>query len=434
MKKILWLLLGLVLAGSFVFWGCSKASPAAGTEKPVVEFYHGYYQDESEWAVAAEMRRIYQEFADANKDEFTFKPVVLDTGAEGVYNRALQEIAVGRFYDVADFGGWNIVPVAAAQDMLLDLKPSIDADGDFKAGIGICYTQNIVNGKIYSVREQVEAIGFWYNEELFKKAGAAPPSEWTVQADFAAAVQKLKASGDIETPFALNHGWPTNLLFTQILLGTREGRDMINNPVTDFGNDAFRNALQFLNTSALQQIQGKYFTSGGESDEQYRDIFIDGKAAMLFNGVWEAGDLGDAKFRPAVFPASESGKKTAIMSAGTGLVVNGKMDPAKTAAAVKFIKYMTSKPVAERILKKSIGMPPGTVVDYAALKADTSLNATTKKLIEACELIQKADYQGLTIGARWDMDIEGAIAGKYAGLKDGSKTVEQVITELNQGL
>jgi ABC-type glycerol-3-phosphate transport system substrate-binding protein len=107
------------------------------------------------------------------------------------------------------------------------------------------------------------------------------------------------------------------------------------------------------------------------------------------------------------------------------------MGEEKIKACVEFIKYMTSKEIAERILRESIGMPPSVAVDYDALKADPAAGATQRKLIEACGLASLADYQGLTMGARWDMDIEGAIAGKYAGLKDGSKTPADVVAELN---
>lgn len=49
---------------------------------PTVTFTHGYYHDESEWAAAGEMRKIYQEFADAHKDEFNFVIVADESGRD----------------------------------------------------------------------------------------------------------------------------------------------------------------------------------------------------------------------------------------------------------------------------------------------------------------------------------------------------------------
>ncbi len=98
MKKILALLLASLLVIS-LFAGCAKQTndtmkkdeqPAANgetakenmgektdempmdAEKPTITFVHGYYHDESEWPAAAQMRQIYQDFADMHKDEFTF--------------------------------------------------------------------------------------------------------------------------------------------------------------------------------------------------------------------------------------------------------------------------------------------------------------------------------------------------------------------------
>ena len=176
MKKILALLLTLLLIlGTLA--GCGKTEKPGDdkekdSEKATITFVHGYYHDESEWPAAAQMRQIYQDFADMHKDEFTFVAVPDESGAEGIYNTALNDISGGKFYDIADFGGWDIVPVASAAGLILDLKPYLDADANFKAGAGVCYDQNLTaDGKIYSVREQIEAVGFWYNEALFKQAG-----------------------------------------------------------------------------------------------------------------------------------------------------------------------------------------------------------------------------------------------------------------------
>lgn len=225
MKKLFALLLASILVIS-LFAGCTATNEAPkketsektdgmsmDTEKPTITFVHGFYHDESEWPAAAQMRQIYQDFADMHKDEFTFIAVPDESGTEGIYNTALNDISGGKFYDIADFGGWNIVPVASAAGLILDLKPYLDEDADFKAGVGVCYDQNLTaDGKIYSVREQIETAGFWYNEALFKQAGAKVPAEWNTWADFEDAVQILVAGGI--TPFGLNAGWPTNILIT----------------------------------------------------------------------------------------------------------------------------------------------------------------------------------------------------------------------------
>ena len=140
----------------------AEAPAAEAGELPTITFTHGYYHDESEWPAAAEMRAIYQEFADAHADEFNFVAVADESGAEGIYNTALNDLGAGSFYDIADFGGRDITPVASAAGAIVDLKPYLDEAAAFKAGVGVCYDQNLTaDGAIYSVREQIEGVGFW---------------------------------------------------------------------------------------------------------------------------------------------------------------------------------------------------------------------------------------------------------------------------------
>ena len=180
-KKLISLLLAASLIGSMALTGCGgggedDGGDAADNGLPTVTFTHGYYQDESEWAPAAEMRKIYEEFAEAHKDEFNFVIKADQGGAEGIYNTALNDLSAGEFYDIADFGGWDITEAAASAGAIMDLKPYLDADEDLKAGVGVCYDQNLTeDGKIYTVREQIEGVGFWYNQALFEQAGAKTP-------------------------------------------------------------------------------------------------------------------------------------------------------------------------------------------------------------------------------------------------------------------
>lgn len=314
------------------------AADDGGDGLPSVTFTHGYYHDESEWAPAAEMRKIYQEFADMHKDEFTFNIVADQGGAEGIYNTALNDLSSGDFYDIADFGGWDITEAAAGAGAIMDLKPYLDADDDLKAGVGVCYEQNMTaDGKIYSVREQVEGVGFWYNEALFKEAGAETPDMWKSWADFDAAVDKLVAAGI--SPFSMNAGWPTNILaagYSQRDEASREfyakGRE-----IESFDDETFRQTTGFMQKNVLEKIDAAHFGPGGDDDNQYMLDFTSGDSAMLFNGVWAAGDFTDCEagienLKPALFP-TDDGKKAGLLSGGCGYVVSDKLSTVPAAAS-----------------------------------------------------------------------------------------------------
>lgn len=445
-RKVLSILLCTAMTAA-LFTGCGKGDSSSdsakdsvdkGSELPTITFTHGYYHDESEWAAAGEMRKIYEEFAEMHKGEFNFVIKADESGAEGIYNTALNDLSAGEFYDIADFGGWDITPVASSADAILDLKPYLDDDADFKAGAGVCYDQNLTeDGKVYSVREQIEGVGFWYNEALFKEAGAAVPGDWKTWDDFNVAVDKLVAA-EI-TPFGLNAGWPTNILLAAYNQRSADSREFYEGgrTVESFDQASFKDSLTFIQEKALQKIDAANFGPGGDDDEAYRSDFFAGKTAMLFNGVWDAGgtidcEAGAENIRPAVFPTDESGKKAALLSGGCGYVVSSKLDEKQTEAAIEFIKYMTSPEIASRIIEKGIGMAPGTKVDYDAL-AEKVETDDAKLLVEACRLCQNADYKALGLGNTFG-DAEGEIQSKYAGLKDGSKTADDVVKDLDDFL
>ena len=143
-------------------------------------------------------------------------------------------------------------------------------------------------------------------------------------------------------------------------------------------------------------------------------------------------EAGAENIKPAVFPTDEAGKTAALLSGGCGFVIGSHLDEAQLAAAIEFVKYMTSPEIAARIIEKGIGMAPSTEVDYDALASAVTTD-DAKLLVEACRLCQNADYQALGLGNTFG-DAEGEIQAKYAGLKDGSKTVEDVVAELNDFL
>ena len=89
----------------------------------------------------------------------------------------------------------------AKAGLLKDITADVDADGGawrntFAPGALAVYSYD---GKQYGVPWDMGMVGWWYNKDLFAKAGIqAPPTTWT---EFLDAVKKLKAAGI--TPIAL---------------------------------------------------------------------------------------------------------------------------------------------------------------------------------------------------------------------------------------
>ncbi|MGD0174494.1 MAG: extracellular solute-binding protein, partial [Anaerolineales bacterium] len=102
--------------------------------------------------------------------------------------------------DIFQSWGGGVMNDQAAAGMLQDITPALDANGGawrntFAPGALGVYS---VNGKNYGVPWDMGMVGWWYNKDLFTKAGITVPTTWT---DLLADVKTLKAAGI--TPISL---------------------------------------------------------------------------------------------------------------------------------------------------------------------------------------------------------------------------------------
>lgn len=408
MKRRLLSLLLVAAFGTSVLAGCGSSAPAA-TEAPaeeaaveeaapaestgdkeVLEFYHGYYHDESEWAPAKAMRDIFDEFAAAHADgPVEFKPVPVENGAEIAQNM----IAGGSFPDIIDYAGSDVPLAAISGGLLLDVKPYIDANG-LKDAVGINYTQNDVDGAIYTVHDQLLTRGIWYNKDIVEGAGLTVDDIQTWEG-----FEKLVDSVD----YAYIAGQSSEQLLTA-KLASDGNADLITSPMTAdmVKSDAFANAFKAV--AALDQKNGSDHTTN-DVGNMMADFNANGTVAVLHNGVWNAGaiDAGLADvIQPALFPGNLS-----ILQAGGGITIASGMSEAKEALALEFLAYMVSPEVQAKIFTDVQANPCNTTVDVVALGAAGGV----EKLAEACNLCNAAKVQ--VPGLVWDGDIKAAIINAF---------------------
>ena len=336
MKKLIALLLALVMVLGLVACGAKEetAAPAATEAAPaateaakeeapaegeaeVLEFYHGYFHAESEWPAAKVMRDIYDEFAAQHADgPVVFKPIAVENRAEITSNM----VAGNTFPDVVDLG--DTLPLSAiSQGLVLDLKPFIDENG-LEAAVGLNYTQNLVDGKIYTVHDQVETRGLWYNAAVLEKAGAtvADLATWD---GVAATMAKVRELNDGTYGYAAGQG--SLKMMYAMLATTEEGRALLNSEISvDVINDPTF-ATVFKTIAKMDQDNGSAYTTP-DVGNLMADFNANGMAALLSNGVWNASgiaaELAD-DIQPMVFPGSVS-----MATAGTGICISSGMSEA----------------------------------------------------------------------------------------------------------
>lgn len=396
--------------------------PAETGDKEVLEFYHGYYHDESEWPAAKVMRDIYDEFAAQHADgPVEFKPIAVENRDDIVST----EVAGGSFPDMVDCG--VAVPLAAiSQNLVYDMKPFIDENG-LQAAVGINYTQNDVDGKIYSVHDQLESRGMWYNSKILEAAGVKP-EDLNTWDGFAAAMEKVRALGDGSYGYAAGQG--SFIMLNAYLASTEEGRAMMAADLTAESIESEAFAKAFKTIAKLDQDNGSDHTVD-DLGLVMDDFNKAGTMAVLPNGVWNAGGIDAALadvIEPMIFPENVS-----LSSAGAGLTIANNMSEAKTELALEFVRYMTSKEVAEKIFTGVQANPCNTEVDLNAL-AEASGDVVTMKLAKACTMVNEAGTISESVAYTWGQDIRMAIQNALKECAVAGADIDARFDQLKQEL
>ncbi len=439
MKKIIALFLALVMAFGMVACGGSNGSkgetsaPGAETQTnapvtdakgdaEVLEFYHGYYHEESEWPAAKVMRDIYDEFVAAHADgPVVFKPIAVENRAEIVS----AQVAGGSFPDMVDMDG-TIPQAALSQKLILDLKPYIDENG-LQEAVGLNYTQNVIDGGIYTVHDQIETRGLWVNMDVLEKAGVTADDlkNWD---SFTAAMGKVTAVGGDIYGYAAGQG--SLKMMYAYLASTEEGRAILATPIDTNVIDSETFATAFKTIAKMDQVNGSQYTTP-DVGNLMADFNQNGKAAVLSNGVWNASGIAPElteKIHPVVFPGN-----VAMATAGTGLSIASGMSEERTALALEFLKYMTSPEVQTKIFLGVQANPCNTTLDLNAL-AKESGDPIVMKLAEACSQCNGAETVVSDVSYKWGGDVGNAITNALMECANAGTDIDARFEQLQKEL
>jgi len=290
-------------------------------------------------------------------------------------------------------------------------------------------------GKTYASAVDTGMVGFWYNKDLFAKAGIkAPPATW---AEYLEAVRKLKAAGVTPIALAGKEKWPGHYYWSYLAMRVG-GLDALRQAAVDkdFSKPDFVTASSHLaDLVALQPFQTGFLAAGYSTADGQAATMGNGKAAMELMGQWapvverdnSAGKkgLGD-KLGFFAFPAVEGGKGQAgdAFGGGGGYAV-GKDAPPE---AVEFLKFI-AQPDNARIEAKTAGVLP---VVKAAQDAVTDPNL---KLVS--ETLSKSTgfqlYLDQAYAPAVGQQLNDSVAELMAGKSSPEKVAQAITTAAKQG-
>ena len=228
-----------------------------------------------------------------------------------------------------------------------------------------------LDGKLYGLPFDTDAVPIFYNKKLFEKAGVKAEDMKTWDG-FLSAVKKLKAAGI--TPIVVGAGekWPMHFWYSYLVMrigGAHALEDAKAGKDGGFKSPVFVEAGKRLQELAALQP----FQSGEASTNQAQSaaIFGDGKAAMDLMGSWlvamqaqNASDgkgVGETDMGVMPFPTVPGGKGEIGDTLGGihGFVVT-KTAPPET---VDFLKFFSQEKYAKEVAEKGAYIPVVTGTD-----------------------------------------------------------------------
>ena len=350
MKKVVRKSLSMLLAGAVCIGGlsaCSTSSKeASGTEAKGQEASKEGQVEiifATSWVGVSSSKEWFHNRLDAFNKEYgdEIKVNVEEIAGDQAYVDKMKVLySSDALPDVIAAGGYNLIDTM--QDKFVDLTPYIDEE--WKNSIDEkCWEVNSRDGNIYGAPISKQVIGYFYNKDLFKKAGIEKPaSTWE---EFFQDCDKLKAAGI--TPLSMDtadSGWVTSLMLGAIVGQTEEGEKFMNTSLPkDYNQDYFVNAV-----SDIQKMFNEYTSTdaiGGAYENAAGNFFTE-QTAIIANGPWMVGDFYDTdkveegfadKIGVAAFPGD------VMYDAGKiGFNVAAKTEEKRKAAAT-FVKFMTNE-------------------------------------------------------------------------------------------
>lgn len=242
--------------------------------------------------------------------------------------------------DLMACGGYNLID--SMGDQLTDLTPYID-DSWKALATDVCWDANSRDGKIYGIPYGRQVVGYFYNKDLFAKAGIAKPAEtWD---EFFEQCEKLKAAGI--TPVSMDtadSGWVTSLMLGAMIAQNDAGEAFMNTHLpTDYNTPEFIQAATYI-----QNLFQNYTTAdaiGGAYENAASNFFME-ETAMIANGPWMIGSF----YNPDMVEEGFADKIGTAKFPGDVMYNSGKIgfniatkDPETLEATLTFVKFLISK-------------------------------------------------------------------------------------------
>jgi raffinose/stachyose/melibiose transport system substrate-binding protein len=329
--------LGLVLLGLMIMW--LPFLPMTSKENVLVKDYTRLVFKSSWGGVDAKSDILTALIAEFNKDNPDILVVDASLAGQDFLYSLKTDFAVNEPPDV--FGLWpgSDLDTLIEQKKIADLRGLIKKSPEWRANFDEAIANVYLSeDAVYSIPFEVICEGLFINRDLFTKYSVPLPIN---ESSFIYAVNVFKRKGVI--PIALNM--------------TPEGSFMIQNLTAAYGGVEIETDLEVLlmGLKSSLELQKKLYQLGAFpkdcltlDDYSRNQLFLEGQAAMIFQGSWFYTEAFQTMNNMDVFypPGSPKGEKNLVLGLGNGnfhMSEKAFIDPVKQEASWRFIKYLTSQ-------------------------------------------------------------------------------------------
>jgi raffinose/stachyose/melibiose transport system substrate-binding protein len=333
--------------------------------------------------------------------------------------------------------GGGVLKQQLATGALLDLSEAMNAkDGAWVKTYNPASVKGLsYDGKIGAVPYAVGTVSFFYNKELFAKAGvdATTIKTWD---DYLAAVKKIKDAGIVPIAGGGGEKWPIHFYWSYLVMriGGQQVFDAAKNGQGEGFNDPamIKAGEQLAELGKLEPFQPGYL---GATWPQTLGVFGDGKAAMILgfqnteaNQRTNAGDkkgLNPDNIGRFAFPAVTGGAGAVTDTLGglNGWAVTKKAPP----ETLDFLAYLTNAE-NERTMAKA-----GMIIPVAVGAED---GVTNPLLHESAEQLAHSTWHqnffdqdlGPSVG-RVVNDVSVAIVSGQMTPTDGAQQIQDAFEQ-----
>lgn len=320
----------------------------------------------------------------------------------------------------------GVLELAIRNGQAIDLAAYVNADATFKGEIGQAAIEaNTVDGKLYSISNGNQLIGYFYNKQHFQTAGITPAKTWE---EFMTNLDALKTAGI--TPISMMTGencWTTNLLLAA-MVGTANDTGnafMKTKYPASYETPEMKNALE-----QVAKILTDYTTKDalGAKYDIAANHFLQANTAIVCNGPWMTGDFGNPEkaadgldIGVALYPNDGVFAQFEI-----GYLVCSDTQE-KQDAAFEFIKYKTGAASQLIMLQESGTIPLTGNVDIPQAYMDEN-----PLIAELISLSGKAKYNFNTLDQISHSSVIDEMSKDYPSLSMGDIDVDTMLTYMSE--